>query len=150
MRCILVENARRKSRLKRGGGQVRVDWRGLEVAEPTPDDKILLVDEALQSSSKKTGTGEGRSAQVFGGLTNKEVAENMGISERTVYRHWSVPGPVCFGGSQGGLKTLFGRNFWSESALYNRVPDTTDDKKAEDEVFLPRCRSPIRRAQGFY
>ena len=89
MRCILVENARRKSRLKRGGGQVRVDLEGQEFAEPTPDDKILLVDEALA----KLEQVDPEQAKVvvlkfFGGLTNKEVAENMGISERTVYRHW--------------------------------------------------------------
>jgi RNA polymerase sigma factor (TIGR02999 family) len=89
MRCILVENARRKSRLKRGGGQVRVDLEGQEFAEPTPDDKILLVDEALAKLEQE----DPEQAKVvvlkfFGGLTNKEVAENMGISERTVYRHW--------------------------------------------------------------
>lgn len=89
MRCILVENARRKSRLKRGGGQVRVDMEGLEVAQPTPDDKILLVDEALAKLEQE----DPEQAKVvvlkfFGGLTNQEVAESMGISERTVYRQW--------------------------------------------------------------
>jgi RNA polymerase sigma factor (TIGR02999 family) len=47
MRRILIENARRKSRLKRGGGQVRLDIEELELAATTPDDKILLIDEAL-------------------------------------------------------------------------------------------------------
>jgi RNA polymerase sigma factor (TIGR02999 family) len=89
MRCILVENARRKSRIKRGGGQVRVEFEGLEVAEPTPDDKILMVDEALA----KLERDDPEQAKVvvlkfFGGLTNQEVAEHMGISERTVHRHW--------------------------------------------------------------
>ena len=66
-----------------------MDLEGLEVAEPTPDDKILLVDEALAKLEQE----DPEQAKVvvlkfFGGLTNKEVAENMGISERTVYRHW--------------------------------------------------------------
>ena len=46
MRRILIENARRKSRLKRGGGQLRVDIDEIELADTTPDDKILLIDEA--------------------------------------------------------------------------------------------------------
>src|ERR1700756_4425981 len=47
MRRILIENARRKSRVKHGGGQARLNIEDLELAETTPDDKILLVDEAL-------------------------------------------------------------------------------------------------------
>src|SRR6476659_4010152 len=48
MRRILIERARHKSRIKRGGGQVRLDIDDLELAETTPDDKVLLVDEALE------------------------------------------------------------------------------------------------------
>ena len=43
MRRILIERARRKSRLRRGGGQVLMD-----IAEALPDDKILRVDETLE------------------------------------------------------------------------------------------------------
>ena len=47
MRRILIENARRKSRLKRGGGQLlRLDINDLDLAATSPDEKILLVDEA--------------------------------------------------------------------------------------------------------
>jgi RNA polymerase sigma factor (TIGR02999 family) len=48
MRRILIENARRKSRLKRGGDQVRVELEELDLAATTPDDNILLIDEALE------------------------------------------------------------------------------------------------------
>src|SRR5215831_10992240 len=48
MRRILIENARRKSRFKHGGGQVRVDVQNIELAETTPDDKMLLINEALE------------------------------------------------------------------------------------------------------
>jgi len=48
MRRILVENARRKSRLKRGGGQIRLDIESLDLAATSPDDKVLLMDEALE------------------------------------------------------------------------------------------------------
>ena len=47
MRRILVENARRKARLKRGGGRERLDVEELELADTTPDEKVLLIDEAL-------------------------------------------------------------------------------------------------------
>jgi len=49
MRRILVENARRKSRLKRGGGQIRLEIEELDLVATTPDDKILLMDEALET-----------------------------------------------------------------------------------------------------
>ena len=48
MRRILIEHARRKSRLKHGGGQKRLSIEDLDVAEALPDEKILLVDEALE------------------------------------------------------------------------------------------------------
>src|SRR5580765_8792133 len=48
MRRILIERARHKSRIKRGGGQARLNIEDLELAETTPDDKVLLVDEALE------------------------------------------------------------------------------------------------------
>src|SRR5208282_6740995 len=49
MRRILIEKARRKSRLKHGGGQARFNIEDLELADSTPDDKVLLINEALES-----------------------------------------------------------------------------------------------------
>ena len=90
MRRILIENARRKSRLKRGGGQLRLDVDQLELAAATPDDKMLLIDEALE----RLQADDPEKAQVvilkfFGGRTNQEVAETLGVTERTVERHWA-------------------------------------------------------------
>src|SRR5689334_19161268 len=48
MRRILIENARRKSRLKRGPNVVKVDIAEIDLAQTTPDDRILMIDEALQ------------------------------------------------------------------------------------------------------
>src|SRR5438132_5385611 len=48
MRRILIERARRRSRLKHGGGQVRLDIQELELADTTPDDKVRLINEALE------------------------------------------------------------------------------------------------------
>jgi RNA polymerase sigma factor (TIGR02999 family) len=90
MRRILVDKARRKSRIKHGGGQSRLDIDDLELADTTPDDNILLINEALQRLEQE----DPEQARVvvlkfFGGLTNLEVAQSMGISERTVDRQWA-------------------------------------------------------------
>jgi RNA polymerase sigma factor (TIGR02999 family) len=89
MRRILVDAARRKSRLKRGAGRERVELGDVEIAGATPDDSVLLIDEAL----KKLEREDPEQARVvvmkfFGGMTNEEVAAGLGIGERTVYRHW--------------------------------------------------------------
>ena len=90
MRRILVENARRKYRLKRGGGQIRVDIEDIDVAAATPDEKVLLMDEALEQL-KAQDPEKARIVvlKFFGGLTNQEVAENIGVTERTVERQWA-------------------------------------------------------------
>ncbi|HEY0946179.1 MAG TPA: ECF-type sigma factor [Opitutaceae bacterium] len=90
MRRILIEGARRKSRLKRGGDQMRVDVDQLELAATTPDEKVLLIDEALE----KLQAADPEKARVvvlkfFGGRTNQEVAQSLGVTERTVERHWA-------------------------------------------------------------
>jgi RNA polymerase sigma factor (TIGR02999 family) len=90
MRRILIDKARRKSRLKHGGGQPRLDITDLELTETTPDDNILLIDEALKNLAQE----DPEQARIvvlkfFGGLTNEEVAENMGVGERTVDRQWA-------------------------------------------------------------
>ncbi len=90
MRRILIDNARRKARLKHGGGQSRVNLDDVQVAEKTPDDDVLLINDALE---RLEGEDPEKARVVvmkfFGGLTNQEVAENLGISERTVDRQWA-------------------------------------------------------------
>ncbi len=90
MRRILIERARRKSRLKHGGGQVRIDVQELELADTTPDEKVLLINEALERLQAE----DPEKARVvvmkfFGGLTNQEAAESLKVTERTVERHWA-------------------------------------------------------------
>ena len=89
MRRILIDQARRKSRLKHGGGQSRLDVDDLEIAATTPDEDALRINEALEKLERE----DPEQARIvvlkfFGGLTNEEVAENLGLSERTVYRQW--------------------------------------------------------------
>ncbi|HEX9047776.1 MAG TPA: sigma-70 family RNA polymerase sigma factor [Verrucomicrobiae bacterium] len=91
MRRILIDNARRKAAIKRGGDYERVDIEALEIAAATPDEHILLVNEALE----RLGREDPERARIvtlkfFGGLTNEEIAENLGIGLRTVVRQWSL------------------------------------------------------------
>lgn len=90
MRRILIESARRKSRIKRGGNFIRVDLADVDLAETNPDEKILLINDALEEMEVQ----DPEKARVvvlkfFGGMTNQEVAESMGVTERTVERHWA-------------------------------------------------------------
>lgn len=89
MRRILVDVARRKSRLKRGGNQDRVELSKVDVADDLPPEEILVINEALEILERE----DPEQARIvvlkfFGGMTNEEVAEFLGIGERTVYRHW--------------------------------------------------------------
>ena len=91
MRRILIENVRRKSRLKRGGGQlVRVDLSEIDLAENTPDDRILLIDEALERlRAENPEAAKLVTMKFFAGMTNQEIADILGVTERTVERRWA-------------------------------------------------------------
>jgi RNA polymerase sigma factor (TIGR02999 family) len=89
MRRILIDNARRKSALKHGGGQERVPLEDLEITATTLDDHILMIDEALQRlEADDPEKARIVSLKFFGGLTNEETAETLRISSRTVRRQW--------------------------------------------------------------
>jgi RNA polymerase sigma factor (TIGR02999 family) len=90
MRRILVENARRKRRIKHGGRMRQVELDQVQLAGSMPDDDILAVNEALDALEK----ADGAAAQLvrlhyFAALTLEEVAEILGVSVRTAYRTWS-------------------------------------------------------------
>lgn len=90
MRRILVESARRKRQLKRGGQWQRITLEGLDLPGVSPDDKVLLIHEALEELSKLDPV----EAQVvklryFAGLNHAEIGSLLGLSERTVKRYWT-------------------------------------------------------------
>ncbi len=89
MRRILVESARRKKRLKRGGQLVRVDVDAVELPLTLPDDELLALDEALDGLAAV----DARAAQVvklcfFVGLTQEQAAKELGVSLSTAHRLW--------------------------------------------------------------
>ena len=90
MRRILIEKARVKARIKHWGGQKRVAIQDIDLAETTPDDNVLIIDDALRRLEKD----DPEQARIvvlkfFCGLTNLEVAETLGVGERTVDRQWA-------------------------------------------------------------
>jgi RNA polymerase sigma factor (TIGR02999 family) len=90
MRRILVENARRKHQLKRGGKWQRIEMEGLELPDVEPDARILAVDEALTELAK-VGPLEAEVVKLhcFAGLEHAQIAEVLQVSKRTVHRYWS-------------------------------------------------------------
>jgi RNA polymerase sigma factor (TIGR02999 family) len=90
MRRILIERARRKARIKHGGGQQRVNVDDLDLAHALPDEKILLLDEALERlKAEDSETARVVVLKFFGGLTNEEIVSITGTSDRTVRRQWN-------------------------------------------------------------
>ena len=90
MRRILVENARRKCRLKRGGRLQRVELNEAALPSPMPDEDLLALDEALDHLSRM----DARAAEVvnlcfFVGLTRPQASKELGVSLSTVERTWA-------------------------------------------------------------
>jgi RNA polymerase sigma factor (TIGR02999 family) len=89
MRRILVDRARQKKALKRGGNLERMDIDSLELPSPMPDDELLALDEALE----RLATVDTRAAEMvklcfFVGLTQEEAARELGVSLSTAERIW--------------------------------------------------------------
>lgn len=89
MRRILVERARSKQRLKRGGQRHREDLESIELEMPVPNVDILALNEALDELAlEQPEKAELVKLRFFAGLTIEEVAQAMGISTATAGRMW--------------------------------------------------------------
>lgn len=90
MRRILVERARARGRVKRGGGAARVALEDDALAVEPPGDDLLALDEALERLEKR----DRRKAEVvmlrfFAGLSIEEIAAAIGVSPATVKNDWT-------------------------------------------------------------
>lgn len=90
MRHILIDSARRKRATRHGGGQVRVDLHGVEIASEADDDELLAVHEALDKlAAEDSKKAELAKLRYFIGMTFEEAAEVLEISEATAKRYWA-------------------------------------------------------------
>jgi RNA polymerase sigma factor (TIGR02999 family) len=90
MRRILVENARHKHRIKRGGDRARQHVDEAELLAPQPQEDVLALDEAL-TELKKTDRAAADLVELryFGGLSMADAARVLGVSQRTAERIWT-------------------------------------------------------------
>lgn len=90
MRRILVDRARDRNRLKRGGGRRRVRIHLDALLVDPPSDDLLALDEALAALSREdAGAAELVKLRAFAGLTLAQAAEVLGIGRRTADRDWA-------------------------------------------------------------
>ena len=90
MRRILIENARRKQSLKRGGRFKRIDLDDVKVTVEDPSTSLIAIDEALTKLAQKdSGLAELVKLRYFAGLTLEQVAKIQGISSRTARSYWA-------------------------------------------------------------
>lgn len=91
MRRILIEQARRKGRLRRGGDRHRITYADSQVADGAPAQALLDIDEALDRLEEH----DEQMAMVvklrfFAGLSIDDTAEMLEVSPRTVNRSWTA------------------------------------------------------------
>src|SRR5262245_60466861 len=90
MRRILVENARRKKRLKHGGERARLPLEEAELLAPQPREDVLALDEALtQLAATDRAAADLVRLRYFGGLSIPDAAQILGVSPRTATRLWT-------------------------------------------------------------
>jgi RNA polymerase sigma factor (TIGR02999 family) len=90
MRRILLNRARDKKRLKRGGERRRVDLDQVEIALDTDDEQLIAIDEALvQLAAEDPGAAQLVNLRFFAGLTLKEAADSLDLALRTAERQWA-------------------------------------------------------------
>jgi RNA polymerase sigma factor (TIGR02999 family) len=90
MRRILVDRARHKASLKGGSRAKHLNIEGLDFSAPEPDERILIIDEALtRLEIEDPDHARIVTLKFFGGFTNREIAETYGVTERTIERQWA-------------------------------------------------------------
>jgi RNA polymerase sigma factor (TIGR02999 family) len=90
MRRILLNRARDKKRLKRGGERRRVDLDQVEIALDTDDEQLIEIDEALaRLAAEDPVAAQLVNLRFFAGLSLKEAADSLGLALRTAERQWA-------------------------------------------------------------
>lgn len=89
MRRILIEQARKKKRLRHGGGKQRQAVDEVEIEAPRPEHDVLAIDEVVgRLEEQDPRKGEIVNLRYFAGLSNAETAAALGVSVGTIEREW--------------------------------------------------------------
>ncbi len=106
MRRILINRARDRGRLKRGGGwrRLRLDHFALSVAEP-PEELLLLNDALDQLAKEDAACAELVKLRFFAGMTLDEAARTMGVVRRTADRYWAFARSWLYAALRKGEET---------------------------------------------
>jgi RNA polymerase sigma factor (TIGR02999 family) len=90
MRRILIERARGKGCIKRGGDWRRVDLDNLDLVASASPDQVLTLDEAIEGlAAEDTVAGSLVKLRYYAGLSIEQAAASLEISAATAYRHWA-------------------------------------------------------------
>jgi RNA polymerase sigma factor (TIGR02999 family) len=90
MRRILIDNARRKQRLRHGGACERVNVEVVDLPQPLPDEELLALDDALKRLAQiDSDAARLVELRFFVGLTLQQTADLLDISRRTADRTWA-------------------------------------------------------------
>jgi RNA polymerase sigma factor (TIGR02999 family) len=90
MQQILIDSARRKQRLKHGANQIGEELHESRIAVSVPSEELLAVNEALAALAQEDpDAAEVVQMRYFVGMTVPEIADALGLSPRTVDRHWA-------------------------------------------------------------
>jgi RNA polymerase sigma factor (TIGR02999 family) len=90
MRRILIDRARRRGTRRHGGDFQRVDLDGFDRAAPEADEELLAVNEAVdQLAREHPAQAQVVKLRYFGGHTNEEAAEILGLSVSTIKNYWA-------------------------------------------------------------
>jgi RNA polymerase sigma factor (TIGR02999 family) len=91
MRRILVDQARRKSAQRHGGGLDHVSFEVVDIVIETPEEKTLLLHDSLeQLEAEDPLKARIVKLKFFVGLQNQEIADVLDLSEKTIRRHWNT------------------------------------------------------------
>ena len=90
MRRILIDRAREKLALKRGGDRKRVPLEEVDPPAGTPPEDLLALDEALEQLARLDPTaGQLVKLRYFAGLSVEQAATTLNLATATAYRHWT-------------------------------------------------------------
>jgi RNA polymerase sigma factor (TIGR02999 family) len=102
MRRILVDRAREKAAIKRGGGLSKLNIDDINLVSTVTPDQLLAIDDALAKLEVQDApAGQLVRLRYFAGLTVDEAGQAMGISTTTAYRHWNFARAWLYSELQG-------------------------------------------------